>query len=133
MTFYFVISTEGRNLKEPFKISQSLRSFEMTGEKNPYALLLTPYSLLLTPYSLLFHQLTSSSAHQLLFSSLLTPHSSPDTPNEEFRRTPFIKKSRCCTHILFIFNPFITSAIKYGHIGDFVIYSIHGKDRWTHT
>ena len=27
----------------------------------------------------------------------------------------------------------IASAIKYGHIGGFVIYSIHGKDRWTHT
>jgi len=26
------------------------------------------------------------------------------------------------------FNKFFTSAIKYGHIGDFVIYSIHGKD-----
>jgi len=25
-------------------------------------------------------------------------------------------------------NDVITSAIKYGHIGDFVIYDMHGKD-----
>ena len=36
----------------------------------------------------------------------------------------------------YLFGPstvYITSAIKYSHIGDFVIYGVYEKDRWTQT
>jgi hypothetical protein len=41
--------------------------------------------------------------------------------------------TRAIAHHYPTLKKIITSAIKYSHIGDFVIYSTHGKDRWTHT